>query len=155
MNSQYGSDNESENENCTALRRWNIDVIPRKNCILTGNQALTFQHCTYPMLPHTIGTPCLSVFSILLFRCLCLVCSVCCSGQLSVGSVGGFADDYAYLISALLDLYEASFNEEWIKWAVELQEIQNELFWDDKHGGYYGAASGDDNLLMRMKEGTM
>lgn len=83
------------------------------------------------------------------------MCSVCCSGQLSVGSVGGFADDYAYLISALLDLYEASFNEEWIKWAVELQEIQNELFWDDKHGGYYGAASGDDNLLMRMKEGTM
>lgn len=72
--------------------------------------------------------------------------------QLSVGSVDGFADDYAYLIRALLDLYEASFNEEWVKWAVELQEIQNELFWDEAHGGYYGSASGDDNLLMRMKE---
>jgi uncharacterized protein YyaL (SSP411 family) len=79
----------------------------------------------------------------------------CCRDQLSVGSVDGFADDYAYLIRALLDLYEASFNEEWVKWAVELQEIQNELFWDEAHGGYYGSASGDDNLLMRMKEGVL
>ena len=53
------------------------------------------------------------------------------------GKVEGFADDYAFVIQGLLDLYEASFDVEWLKFAVELQETQDRLFFDEKNGGYF------------------
>lgn len=37
------------------------------------------------------------------------------------GDTQGFADDYAYLIEGLIDLYEATFDEKWLQWADELQ----------------------------------
>ncbi|KAK4177310.1 hypothetical protein QBC36DRAFT_289669 [Triangularia setosa] len=41
-----------------------------------------------------------------------------------------FADDYAFLIEGLLDLYEATCSKPWLKWAQDLQETQNRLFYD-------------------------
>jgi uncharacterized protein YyaL (SSP411 family) len=37
------------------------------------------------------------------------------------GDTDAFADDYAFLIEGLIDIYEAVFDEEWLKWADELQ----------------------------------
>jgi uncharacterized protein YyaL (SSP411 family) len=37
------------------------------------------------------------------------------------GDTKGFADDYAFLIEGLIDLYEATFEEGWLQWADELQ----------------------------------
>ena len=37
------------------------------------------------------------------------------------GDVRAFADDYAFMIAGLLDLYEATFNDEWLRFADELQ----------------------------------
>jgi len=39
------------------------------------------------------------------------------------GETKGFADDYAFLIEGLIDLYEATFNEEWLHWADDLQRM--------------------------------
>lgn len=39
------------------------------------------------------------------------------------GDTGAFADDYAFLIEGLLDLYEATFEEEWLRWANDLQSM--------------------------------
>lgn len=64
----------------------------------------------------------------------------------------GFADDYSFLIAGLLDLYEASFDLQWLNWAHSLQQKQNELFWDQKNFGYYNVQEGDKSLLLRMKE---
>lgn len=36
----------------------------------------------------------------------------------------GFLDDYAFLISGLLDLYESGGSIKWLKWAVDLQATQ-------------------------------
>jgi len=66
--------------------------------------------------------------------------------------VSGFADDYAFLIQGLLDLYEAGFEIEWLKWARELQEKQDALFFDKKNGGYFSVAENDPHILLRMKE---
>ncbi|KAJ3036396.1 spermatogenesis-associated protein 20 [Rhizophlyctis rosea] len=66
--------------------------------------------------------------------------------------VEGFADDYAFLIQGLLDLYEAGFDERWLQWAVELQETQDRLFWDANGGGYYSGSDEDKRILLRMKE---
>ncbi|KAL2150130.1 hypothetical protein VTH82DRAFT_7806 [Thermothelomyces myriococcoides] len=41
-----------------------------------------------------------------------------------------FADDYAFLIDGLLDLYNATLEWEWIDWAKQLQDTQNNLFYD-------------------------
>ncbi len=48
--------------------------------------------------------------------------------------VEGFADDYSFVISGLLDLYSASGETQWLAFAQQLQQKQDELFWDDKAG---------------------
>ena len=67
-------------------------------------------------------------------------------------AVEGFADDYAFTIQGLLDLYEASFEVEWLKFALQLQETQDRLFLDPQHGGYFSGTGNDPSILLRMKE---
>jgi uncharacterized protein len=67
-------------------------------------------------------------------------------------AIPGFADDYAFLIQGLLDLYGADWNIDWLKWASELQERQDELFRDETGGGYFGSAAGDPLVAVRLKE---
>ncbi len=63
----------------------------------------------------------------------------------------GFAEDYAFLVEGLLDLYETSFDVRWLTWAVALQEKQNELFLDSAGGGYFANTSDDPSVLLRLK----
>jgi uncharacterized protein YyaL (SSP411 family) len=66
--------------------------------------------------------------------------------------IEGFLADYAYMVAALLDLYEATGNLEWLKWAKELQQKQDELFLDTAKGGYFEVTGKDESILLRMKE---
>jgi uncharacterized protein YyaL (SSP411 family) len=68
------------------------------------------------------------------------------------GKVEGFADDYAFVIQGLLDLYEASFDVEWLKFAMQLQETQDRLFFDEKNGGYFSTSGKDESVVLRMKD---
>jgi len=70
----------------------------------------------------------------------------------SRSGVEGFADDYAFVVQGLLDLYEASFNVEWLKFATELQATQDRLFFDEKNGGYFSASGKDASVFLRMKD---
>jgi uncharacterized protein len=67
-------------------------------------------------------------------------------------AVEGFADDYAFVVQGLLDLYEASFDFEWLKFATQLQETQDRLFFDEKSGGYFTTSGKDASVLLRMKD---
>ena len=67
-------------------------------------------------------------------------------------TIAGFLDDYTDLIHGLVDLYQADFDVQWLKWAVALQEKQDELFWDAQQGGYLDATSADTSLLARTHE---
>ncbi|MES2696157.1 MAG: thioredoxin domain-containing protein [Verrucomicrobiota bacterium] len=68
------------------------------------------------------------------------------------GSTPGFAEDYAFLIQGLLDLYEAAFEIRWLQWAVRLQETMDALFWDGAGGGYFNSGEGDASIVLRLKE---
>lgn len=67
----------------------------------------------------------------------------------------GFLDDYAFLIRGLLDLYESSLDADWLQWAEQLQEQQDNLFWDSKGFGYFTSPEGDSSILIRGKEGRI
>lgn len=67
-------------------------------------------------------------------------------------TIDGFADDYAFLIQGLLDLYEASFDINDLAWAFDLQKKQNELFWDSSGNGFFSTTGNDPSVLLRMKE---
>ncbi|HEY4283216.1 MAG TPA: hypothetical protein VGM62_09130, partial [Chthoniobacterales bacterium] len=67
-------------------------------------------------------------------------------------NIEGFADDYAFVIQGLLDLYEASFDVSWLKFAVELQETMDALFYDEENGGYFSTSGKDKTVFLRMKD---
>jgi uncharacterized protein len=60
--------------------------------------------------------------------------------------------DYAFFIQGLLDLYEASFEIEWLQTAIKLTEEQNGLFYDHNNGGFYDISGNDPTVLVRTKE---
>ncbi|MDO8543673.1 MAG: thioredoxin domain-containing protein [Opitutaceae bacterium] len=68
------------------------------------------------------------------------------------GTAEGFAEDYAFLVQGLLDLYEASFDLRWLQWADRLQVKMDELFWDEAAGGYFNSAANDASIVLRLKE---
>ncbi|MCF7688269.1 MAG: thioredoxin domain-containing protein [Cephaloticoccus sp.] len=68
------------------------------------------------------------------------------------GANEGFAEDYAYFIAGLLDLYEATFDDRWLQWADRLQDTMDRLFLDEKAGGYFNSAAGDASIILRLKE---
>ena len=60
--------------------------------------------------------------------------------------------DYAFFIQGLLDLYEASYDVEWLRAALELTEDHIRIFYDTIHGGFYETAGTDPTILVRTKE---
>ena len=66
--------------------------------------------------------------------------------------IDGYAEDYAYLIFGLLELFQADPSPEWLAWAIALQERQDELFWDEADGGWFSTTGTDPSVLVRMKE---
>ena len=64
----------------------------------------------------------------------------------------GFAEDYACFVQGLLDLYEATFDLRWLRWAERLQTTMDRLFWDEAEGGYFNSAAGALDIVVRLKE---
>lgn len=65
----------------------------------------------------------------------------------------GFLDDYTFLIKGLIDHYIASLDVSSLFWAKELQDLQDEYFWDDANGGYFYSQANSPDVIVRMKEG--
>jgi uncharacterized protein YyaL (SSP411 family) len=66
--------------------------------------------------------------------------------------IDGYAEDYAYLIFGLLELFQADGDVAWLEWAIDLQRRQDDLFWDDQDGGWFSTTGRDPSVLLRMKE---
>ena len=67
-------------------------------------------------------------------------------------AIEGFLDDYAFLILALLDMYQTSFVEADLAWAVRLAEKARELFEDSQAGGFFTTAPAKADLVLRLKD---
>jgi len=62
-----------------------------------------------------------------------------------------FLDDYAFMITALLDSYEATFDAKWLIEAKELSEEMIELFADNQEGGFFLTGKDGEKLITRAK----
>jgi uncharacterized protein YyaL (SSP411 family) len=67
-------------------------------------------------------------------------------------TIPGTLEDYAFFIAALLDLYEASFDPEWLREAFRLNNVMIELFWDKSFGGFFFNHYGETEILAAIKE---
>ena len=67
-------------------------------------------------------------------------------------AVPGFLDDYAGLVSGLLELYQCTLEPADLAFAVTLAERQSALFEDKDQGGFFSTAEEQGDLVLRMKE---
>jgi uncharacterized protein YyaL (SSP411 family) len=67
-------------------------------------------------------------------------------------AIPGYAEDYAYLIFGLLELFQAAGDPRDLEWALELQQRQDALFWDADEGGWFSTTGDDPTVLLRLKE---
>ena len=61
-------------------------------------------------------------------------------------------DDYAFLVSGLIDLFESSGGGKWLETAVRLTEEQIRIFHDSTGKGFFDTPGTDRTVLVRMKE---
>jgi len=66
--------------------------------------------------------------------------------------LNGYLEDYAYLIDALLVLYEATFEQRWLDETVALADGMVALFWDAGQGSMFDTGSDHEQLLVRPRD---
>ena len=63
-----------------------------------------------------------------------------------------YLEDYAFFINGLLELYESTYNPDYLKRAIYLSDDLLELFWDENNGGLFIYGNDSEQLLTRPKE---
>jgi len=66
--------------------------------------------------------------------------------------LNAYLEDHAFLLEALLTLYEASFEARWFAEARALADTMIERFADDGKGGFFETSSDHERLLARRKD---
>ncbi len=68
------------------------------------------------------------------------------------GSLDGYLEDHAFLLEALLALFEATCEERWLDACRALGEQLIERFADPEKGGFFSTASDAEALVVRRKD---
>lgn len=63
-----------------------------------------------------------------------------------------YLDDYAFLVWLYIELYEATFEGDYLTKAVELNRDSIDLFWDDDGKGFYLYGKDSEELFIRPKD---
>jgi uncharacterized protein YyaL (SSP411 family) len=66
--------------------------------------------------------------------------------------LNAYLEDHAYLLEALLTLYEATFEPRWYEQAETLARTTIARFGDPERGGFYSTSSDHEELIARRKE---
>ncbi len=64
----------------------------------------------------------------------------------------GYLEDHAFLLEALIVLFEASCEDRWFHQATALADELIEHFADTEHGGFYATAADGEALIVRRKD---
>jgi len=67
-------------------------------------------------------------------------------------SLPAHADDYAFFISGLIELYLAAHEPRYLEEALRLNGVFIRHFWDSNNGGFFFTADDGEELLVRRKE---
>ncbi len=67
-------------------------------------------------------------------------------------TIKAHADDYAFLVWGLIELYEATFEVKYLQTALDLNRDLIKHFWDGANGGFFFTADDDEALLLRQRE---
>ncbi len=73
-------------------------------------------------------------------------------GLVRTGSIPAYLDDHAYLLEALLTLYEATFDPRWYREAVAIADAIIARFSDPERGGFFTTAEEHERLITRRKD---
>ena len=65
--------------------------------------------------------------------------------------IDAFADDYAFLVWAAIELYEATFNSDYLESALSFNKAMIEKCWDSKLGGFFQTKDSTDQPLGLQK----
>jgi uncharacterized protein len=68
------------------------------------------------------------------------------------GRLNAYLEDHAFLLEALLSLYEATFEPRWFSEARALADTMIERFADDEQGGFFETSSDHERLVARRKD---
>ena len=66
--------------------------------------------------------------------------------------LNAYLEDHAYLLEALLDAYEATFDERWYLAAREIADTMIARFADDENGGFFTTSDDHEELIARRKD---
>jgi uncharacterized protein len=66
--------------------------------------------------------------------------------------LNAYLEDHAFLLEALLSLYEATFEPRWFAEARALADTMIERFADDENGGFFETSSDHEQLVARRKD---
>jgi uncharacterized protein YyaL (SSP411 family) len=66
--------------------------------------------------------------------------------------LNAYLEDHAFLLEALISLYEATFEPRWFAEARALADTMIERFADDQNGGFFETSSDHEQLVARRKD---
>ncbi|KNF07688.1 thioredoxin domain protein [Gottschalkia purinilytica] len=64
----------------------------------------------------------------------------------------GYLDDYAFLTWGLIELYEATFDTNYLEKALDINKEMLDLFWDNENGGLFIYGKDSEQLIVKHKE---
>jgi len=66
--------------------------------------------------------------------------------------LNGYLQDYAFLIDALLVLYESTFEQRWLDEAARLAASMIDLFWEEASGVFFDTGRDHEQLVVRPRD---
>ena len=63
-----------------------------------------------------------------------------------------YLEDYAFLVEALVTLFETTGESEWLNEALSLTDVMVDEFWDEQNGAFFFTGKSHESLIVRSKD---